>query len=159
MIYYCCPIKWLLGSIIWFCFGGTNKIKQKGLNSYKGISPISLCNPKIYRTAIIEYSFGDIYSRDGLDLKSKEIAVVAALTALGNARPQLKIHLNGALYTGSSVDELKEVVLQMCPVLKKVDSYFCYYLVICFFMLYATFDECTFSGVSKFNAQCGRLLL
>lgn len=46
-----------------------------------------------------------------------------------------------------------------CPVLKKVDSYFCYYLVICFFMLYATFDECTCSGVSKFNAQCGRLLL
>ena len=62
---------------------------------------------------IIEYSFGDIYSRDGLDLKSKEIAVVAALTALGNARPQLKVHLNGALNTGNSVDELKEVVLQM----------------------------------------------
>lgn len=46
-----------------------------------------------------------------------------------------------------------------CPVLRKVDSYFCYYLVICFFMLYATFDECTCSGVSKFKAQCGRLLL
>ncbi|OOM80610.1 hypothetical protein CLPUN_12760 [Clostridium puniceum] len=30
---------------------------------------------------IIEYSFGDIYSREGLDLKSKEIAVVASLIA------------------------------------------------------------------------------
>ncbi len=47
----------------------------------------------------------------------------------------------------------------VCPVLRKVDSYFCYYLVICFFMLYATFDACTCSGVSKFKAQCGRLLL
>jgi len=35
---------------------------------------------------IIEYVFGDIYSRDGLDMKSKEIAVVAALTAMGTAQ-------------------------------------------------------------------------
>lgn len=62
---------------------------------------------------IIEYSFGDVYSRDGLDLKAKEIAVVAALTAMGTALPQLKVHLHGALNTGSSVSELKEVILQM----------------------------------------------
>ncbi|MDR7210292.1 carboxymuconolactone decarboxylase family protein [Flavobacterium piscis] len=62
---------------------------------------------------IIEYAFGDIYMRDGLDLKSKEIAVVAALTAMGTAQPQLKVHINGALNTGSSINELKEVILQM----------------------------------------------
>ncbi|MHC1685808.1 MAG: carboxymuconolactone decarboxylase family protein [Clostridiaceae bacterium] len=62
---------------------------------------------------IIEYSFGDIYCREGLDLKSKEIAVVAALTALGNAQPQLKVHINGALNVGCSINELKEVILQM----------------------------------------------
>lgn len=62
---------------------------------------------------IIEYAFGDIYSRDGLDLKSKEIAVVAALTAMGTALPQLKVHINGALNTGSSISEVKEVILQM----------------------------------------------
>jgi 4-carboxymuconolactone decarboxylase len=39
---------------------------------------------------LIEFPFGDIYSRPGLDLRSREIAVVAALTALGNATPQLK---------------------------------------------------------------------
>ncbi|WP_212897602.1 carboxymuconolactone decarboxylase family protein [Capnocytophaga cynodegmi] len=64
-------------------------------------------------TYIIEYSFGDIYSRKGLDLKSKEIAVIAALTAMGNAQPQLKVHLNGALNTGSSINEVIEVILQM----------------------------------------------
>ena len=64
-------------------------------------------------TFIIEYAFGDIYTRDGLDLKSKEIAVVAALTAMGNAQPQLKVHINGALNTGSSINEVKEVILQM----------------------------------------------
>lgn len=36
---------------------------------------------------IIEYAFGDIYTRKGLDLKSKEIAVVASLTAMGTAQP------------------------------------------------------------------------
>ncbi len=62
---------------------------------------------------IVEYAFGDIYSRETLDLKSKEIAVVAALTAMGNAQPQLKVHINGALNTGSTINELKEVILQM----------------------------------------------
>ena len=62
---------------------------------------------------IIEYSFGDIYTREGLDLKSKEIAVVAALTAMGTAYPQLKVHLNGALYVGCTINEVKEVILQM----------------------------------------------
>lgn len=60
---------------------------------------------------IVEYAFGDIYSRDGLDLKSKEIAVVAALTALGNAEPQLKVHLNAALNVGLTADEIKEIML------------------------------------------------
>ena len=62
---------------------------------------------------IIEYSFGDVYSREGLTLKQKEIAVVAALTAMGNASPQLRVHLHGALNVGCSEDEVKEVILQM----------------------------------------------
>ncbi len=46
-------------------------------------------------------------------MQSKEIAVVAALTAMGTAQPQLKVHINGALNTGSSINEVKEVILQM----------------------------------------------
>ncbi|HJV79180.1 MAG TPA: carboxymuconolactone decarboxylase family protein [Paludibacter sp.] len=79
---------------------------EKVINSLKDISPDLV-------KFIIEYSFGDIYSRDGLDLKSKEIAVVAALTAMGTAQPQLKVHINGALNTGSTINEVKEVILQM----------------------------------------------
>jgi 4-carboxymuconolactone decarboxylase len=48
-----------------------------------------------------------------LDLKSREIAVVAALTALGNATPQLKVHIHGALNVGCSRQEIVEVVIQM----------------------------------------------
>ena len=61
----------------------------------------------------IEYPFGDIYARSGLDLKSREIATVAALTALGNCVPQLKVHLNAALNVGCCENEIKEVILQM----------------------------------------------
>jgi 4-carboxymuconolactone decarboxylase len=79
---------------------------EKVINSLKDISPD-------LGKFIIEYAFGDIYTREGLDLKSKEIAVVAALTALGTATQQLKVHINGALNTGSSISEIKEVILQM----------------------------------------------
>lgn len=62
---------------------------------------------------LIEFGFGDIYSRPGLDLRSREIAVVAALTAMGNAAPQLKIHIQGALNVGVSRSEIVEVIMQM----------------------------------------------
>lgn len=62
---------------------------------------------------LIEFPFGDIYSRPGLDLKSREIAVVSALTALGNAIPQLKAHIHNALNVGVSEQEIVEVIMQM----------------------------------------------
>lgn len=62
---------------------------------------------------LIEFPFGDIYARPQLDLKSREMGVVAALTALGNATPQLKVHIHGALNVGCSRDEVVEIIMQM----------------------------------------------
>jgi 4-carboxymuconolactone decarboxylase len=62
---------------------------------------------------IIEFPFGDIYSRPGLDLKSREIATIAALAAMGNARPQLEVHIAAALNVGCSRQEIVEVMMQM----------------------------------------------
>lgn len=76
------------------------------------IDSLSDICPELARFTI-EYPFGDIYTRTGLDLKSREIATVAALTAMGNCQPQLKVHLHAALNVGCSVEELKEVILQM----------------------------------------------
>ncbi|MFM0903605.1 carboxymuconolactone decarboxylase family protein [Citrobacter freundii] len=62
---------------------------------------------------LLEFPFGDIYARPGLDLRSREIATVAALTAMGNAAPQLKVHIGEALHVGLTQDEIVEVIMQM----------------------------------------------
>jgi 4-carboxymuconolactone decarboxylase len=62
---------------------------------------------------LAEYVFGDVFSRPGLDLKSREIATVAALTALGTAGPQLRAHVRGALNVGCSQQEIIEIMIQM----------------------------------------------
>jgi 4-carboxymuconolactone decarboxylase len=78
---------------------------QRVVDSLKDIAPD-------FARYLIEFPFGDIYSRPGLDLKSREIAVVAALTALSNAAPQLKVHVHGALNVGCTKEEIVEVMMQ-----------------------------------------------
>ncbi|MBC71856.1 MAG: carboxymuconolactone decarboxylase [Muricauda sp.] len=79
---------------------------EKVLESLEDISPD-------LATYIIEFAFGVIYARPLLDLKTKEIVVVAGLTAMGNVEPQLKVHLNAALNVGWTIVEIQEVILQM----------------------------------------------
>ncbi|MDE5833297.1 MAG: carboxymuconolactone decarboxylase family protein [Desulfovibrio sp.] len=62
---------------------------------------------------LIEFPFGDIYSRPGADLKTREIATIAALAALGNAAPQLKIHIRACLNVGCERSEIVEILMQM----------------------------------------------
>jgi 4-carboxymuconolactone decarboxylase len=62
---------------------------------------------------VVEFGFGDIHCRPGLDLKSREIATVAALTALGTASLQLRAHIHAAMNVGCSQAEVVEVILQM----------------------------------------------
>lgn len=92
---------------------GLEKLKEidgeagvRVIESLKDIAPD-------FARLLIEFPFGDIYSRPGLDLKSREIAVIAALTALGNAAAQLKVHIHGALNVGCTEQEVVEVVIQM----------------------------------------------
>ena len=82
---------------------------EAGHNVVESLSDIA---PDLGRY-IIEFGFGDIYSRPGLDLRSREIATVAALTALGTAVPQLKVHINGALNVGCTETEIIEIIMQM----------------------------------------------
>ena len=61
----------------------------------------------------IEYPFADVYARPGLSLRDREIATIAALTAMGNATPQLKVHIQAGLNVGLTEEEIKEIIIQM----------------------------------------------
>ncbi|WP_042704277.1 carboxymuconolactone decarboxylase family protein [Methanobrevibacter arboriphilus] len=62
---------------------------------------------------IVEFPYSEIYTRKGLDLKTRELATVAALTALGTAKGQLTNHINAALNVGNTPEEIVEVIMQM----------------------------------------------
>ncbi|MCE5215195.1 MAG: carboxymuconolactone decarboxylase family protein [Methanobacterium sp.] len=93
----------------------------------KGIEHLEKQNPENYKKLkenlediapdlaryVAEFAYGDIYTRPGLDAKSREMATIAALTALGNAPLQLQSHIEGALNAGCTRDEIVEVIMQM----------------------------------------------
>ncbi|MBR8239656.1 carboxymuconolactone decarboxylase family protein [Burkholderia multivorans] len=92
---------------------GWDKLKEiDGDAGERVIAALAPIAPDFARM-VIEFSFGEIYSRPQLDLKSREIATIAALAALGNAQPQLKVHIEGALNVGCTRDEIVEVFMQM----------------------------------------------
>ena len=66
-----------------------------------------------FATYLIEFPFGDIYSRPGLNPRDREIATIAALTAMGNAAPQLKVHIEAGINVGLTRDEITEILMQM----------------------------------------------
>lgn len=64
--------------------------------------------------SVVGHGRGQVYVREGLDLKTRHLATVAALTALGGqTRPQLKVNVADALHAGASTHEICEVIFQM----------------------------------------------
>ena len=59
----------------------------------------------------IEFPFGDLYSRGVLDLRTREVAAIAALAALGRI-PQLRVHVEAALNLGCRREEVVEILMQ-----------------------------------------------
>jgi 4-carboxymuconolactone decarboxylase len=60
---------------------------------------------------IVEFGFGDIYTRPGLGLLDRELATVALLAALGTAAPQLRVHIHGLLNVGGTREQLVEALI------------------------------------------------
>lgn len=63
----------------------------------------------------VEFAFGDIYGNEDstLDQKTRELVTIGALTVMGNALPQLKLHIESALRCGATQEEIVEVITQM----------------------------------------------
>ena len=92
---------------------GLSKLDEiDGQQGQKVIESLADISPDFARY-LIEFPFGDIYSRPGLDLRTRELTTVAVLTALGNAAAQLKVHLHAALNVGCSRQEITETIIQV----------------------------------------------
>ena len=65
--------------------------------------------------SILEFCFGDLYAREVLGERERELLTVAVLTVLPDCGPQLTTHLKAALHVGLSEQELEEIFLQTVP--------------------------------------------
>lgn len=88
------------------------KVDGKGgeevINSLKDIAPD-------LGKYIIEFAFGDIYTRGGLTLKEREMITIVSLLSMGGAEPQLKVHIHAALNVGISKESIIEAFIQCIP--------------------------------------------
>lgn len=62
---------------------------------------------------VIEFAFGDLYARKGLDLRSRELIAIAVLAASGDAGPQLRVHVESAASVGITKAEIVEILMQI----------------------------------------------
>lgn len=66
-----------------------------------------------YGDLTAEIGFGHFFSRGGLDIKSRELQVIALCAALGDMPGQLKAHLEAAITCGATKEECVESILQV----------------------------------------------
>jgi 4-carboxymuconolactone decarboxylase len=59
---------------------------------------------------VLEFVFGDVYARPGLDLKTKQMLTITILATLGNAKPQLAYHIKAGLNLGITQEEIVSIM-------------------------------------------------
>jgi len=83
----------------------TGEVGEKFIQNLEEIS-------KDFSRYLIEFPYGDIYNRPGLDVRTRELVTLSSLAALGYAEPQVKAHIKVALSTGVTREEVLEVFIQ-----------------------------------------------
>ncbi len=63
----------------------------------------------------VDFVFGDVHARPGLDVRERELVIIAVLTALGGLEPQVRAHLRAARAVGVTDRDLEEVIIQTAP--------------------------------------------
>ena len=64
-----------------------------------------------FQDLITRYAWGEIWTRPGLDIRTRRLLVMGTLLALGRY-DEFRMHVRAALEGGLAIDEIKEVVLQ-----------------------------------------------
>lgn len=66
------------------------------------------------RRLIVEFGYGEIYARPGLDSKQRQLVTVSSLVTQG-AEPQIATHIKRALVVGLTETEIVESIMQLVP--------------------------------------------
>lgn len=84
----------------------------EGMKSYKDNTPEG---QKHIPQFLSEYCFGDFYTRDGLDINTRELLTMCVLASLGDTEPQMKAHINANLNIGNDKSLLISALAQCLP--------------------------------------------
>lgn len=94
---------------------GLSKLQEvDGKAGENVISSLSEIAPDLSKY-IIEFAFGDVYSREGLSLAEREMITITSLLTTGGCEPQLEVHINGSLNVGIAPKKIIEIFLQCIP--------------------------------------------
>ena len=94
--------------------GMENLKKIDGAGGEAVIQSLENISPDLGRY-IVEFAFGDIYAREGLNLQEREMITLASLLTAGGCETQLEVHIAGALHVGLSKEKIIETFLQCIP--------------------------------------------
>lgn len=94
---------------------GSEKLKEiDGIGGENVIKSLQDIAPDVGKY-IIEFAFGDVYTRPELSMQEREMITITSLLTTGGCEPQLEVHINGSLNVGLSPEKIIETFIQCIP--------------------------------------------
>lgn len=94
---------------------GSEKLKEiDGIGGENVIQSLQDIAPDVGKY-IIEFAFGDVYTRSELSMQEREMITITSLLTSGGCEPQLEVHINGSLNVGLSPEKIIETFIQCIP--------------------------------------------
>lgn len=94
--------------------GMDNLVKIDGAGGENVVNSLQDVAPDLGKY-IMEFAFGDIYERKGLDFREREMITITSLLTAGGCEAQMEVHINGALNVGLMPEEIIETFMQCIP--------------------------------------------
>jgi 4-carboxymuconolactone decarboxylase len=94
--------------------GWAKLLELAGKDGERVVETVGELSPDLARL-VVEFGYGDIYTRPGLDIRQRQLIAIAALTAIGGAEAQLEYHVRIGLNAGVEPSEIVETIVHCTP--------------------------------------------